>query len=189
MKKALLLSGLLLLLTASASAQQRVVDAIDALLSDPMENRASIGFQLNQYQNDFGAGLSLTSPYLANNKLAFRLRGNVMFLQHPEGSSTTWTPYGNVTAGLIGVSGTIRNFIRLYGEGGFIGLFPSDTFSSESFEFGGYGLFGFEFYMTPRNNYFIEIGGVGSGSSADRLPAAPIYSNGLLISTGFRVHL
>ncbi|MBC8485793.1 MAG: hypothetical protein H8D45_07100, partial [Bacteroidetes bacterium] len=78
-------------------------------------------------------------------------------------------------------------FIRLYGEGGIISLFPSDEFSSEEFVFGGYGLFGFEFYMNSRSNYFIEIGGVGTGATADNITNEPIYSNGLLISTGFRI--
>ena len=51
---------------------------------------------------------------------------------------------------------------------------------------GGYGLFGFEFFMNSRNNYFIEIGGVGTGAVADKVANSPIYSNGLLINVGFR---
>ena len=70
-----------------------------------------------------------------------------------------------------------------------IGLFPSDTFSSKSFELGGYGLFGFEFYMAPRNNFFIEIGGVGIGARTGNIVNEPIYSNGLIIAAGFRIHL
>ncbi|MEO0332135.1 MAG: hypothetical protein AAF223_10680, partial [Bacteroidota bacterium] len=79
------------------------------------------------------------------------------------------------------------DFARLYGEGGIILLLPSDTFSAERTELGGYGLFGFEFYLKNNANYFIEIGGVGTGAQADKVPNKPIYSNGLLISTGFRM--
>ena len=147
----------------------------------------STGLQLNHHQQDLGAGLSLTSPYFTNAKMAVRIRGNIMFHEHIDGGESTWSVYPSVTAGLIGVAGSIQDFIRLYGEGGVTGLFPSSAFSDDDFVFGGYGLFGFEFYMKENNNYFIEIGGIGTGarSSAD---SAPFYSNGLLISTGLRMH-
>jgi formate-dependent phosphoribosylglycinamide formyltransferase (GAR transformylase) len=77
----------------------------------------------------------------------------------------------------------------LYGEGGIILLFPSAIFSTNSSEFGGYGLFGFEFFMHSKMNYFLEIGGVGSGAVADKVIAKPIYSNVLLINLGFRATL
>ena len=151
-----------------------------------ISNEFGMGFHLNQYQNDFGLGLNMTSPYFAHDKIAVRLRGNFMFNEHLNNNETTWTPYSNISLGLIGVAGKVGDFIRLYGEGGIVGLFPSDKFSSEEFVFGGYGLFGFEFYMSSKNNYFIEIGGVGTGATADNITNKPIYSNGLLISTGFR---
>lgn len=172
------LSGLILLACISTASAQGV----------NIGNGTGIGLQINQYQRDFGAGISLTSPYIANDKLAFRLRGSIQFHEHVQNNETTWTPYFNTSLGLVAVSGTVADVIRLYSEGGVVGLFPSDEFSSENFVFGGYGLFGFEFFMSDRNNYFIEIGGVGTGAKADQLPAAPVYSNGLLISTGFRIH-
>lgn len=150
---------------------------------------AGIGIQLNQYQDDFGMGVVLTSPFIANQKLAFRFRGNIMFHEHPEEDETTWTPYTNASAGLIGVAGWVGESIRLYSEGGIIGLFPSPEFSSDDFIFGGYGLFGFEFFMNSGSNYFIEIGGMGTGAKADLVENSPIFSNGLTISTGFRIHL
>ncbi|HEY5825345.1 MAG TPA: hypothetical protein VIT44_13315, partial [Cyclobacteriaceae bacterium] len=64
-----------------------------------------------------------------------------------------------------------------------------DKFSSEQFVFGGYGLFGFEFFMHSSSNYFIELGGIGTGARADKIASQPIYSNGFLISTGFRLNL
>ena len=112
-----------------------------------------------------------------------------MFNENVQDQITTWTPYSNASLGLIGVGGMIGDHVRLYGEGGIVGLFPSSDFSSERFEFGGYGLFGFEFFMNRASNYFIEIGGIGSGAIADRIDNQPIYSNGLIISTGFRIHL
>jgi hypothetical protein len=155
---------------------------------DIISNKFSAGFHLSQYKDDFGFGLNLTSPYIAKNNLAFRLRGNIMFFEHIKDEETTWTPYSNLSIGIIGVGGKVGDFIRLYGEGGAILLFPSEEFSSESMVFGGYGLFGFEFYMNYSFNYFIEIGGIGSGATADKIDNKPIYSNGLSISTGFRAH-
>jgi len=161
------------------------IKAQDSKLSSTI----GIGIQLSQYQQDFGTGVTLTSPYFANQKLAIRARGNLMFHEHLQNEETTWTPYINTTLGVVGKTGNIGDSIRLYGEGGVIGLFPSDEFSSESFEFGGYGLFGFEFYMNPDSNYFIEIGATGTGAKADRVDTQPLYSNGLIISTGFRLYL
>lgn len=145
-----------------------------------------IGGQLTQHQQDFGLGLHLTSPYFANDKIALRLRGNLVWNQHLEDNETTWSPYSNVSFGLTSVSCETGNFIRLYGEGGIMLLFPSDNFSSESSVLGGYGLFGFEFFLNKQSNYFIEIGGVGTGATADKVAEKPIYSNGLLINVGFR---
>lgn len=152
-------------------------------------NNFSIGMQLSQYQQDFGTGITLSSPWFANENMTVRMRGNVMFHEHLQNQETTWTPYLNATLGVAGNTGRVGDYIQLYGESGVIGLFPSDEFSSESFEFGGYGLFGFEFYMNPDSNYFIEIGAVGTGANADKVENDPIYSNGLTISTGFRLHL
>src|SRR4051812_20168847 len=109
----------------------------------PINTGAGFGFQINQYQRDFGLGLNLTSPYFARDKIAVRLRGNLMYNESVQNSLSTWVPYSNVSLGLIGVGGKIGDYIRLYGEGGVIGLLPSDKFSSEQFVFGGYGLFGF----------------------------------------------
>jgi hypothetical protein len=158
-------------------------------LSAQISDKLAIGFQLSQYQRDFGFGLNITSPHFANDKIAVRLRSNLMYNQHPDGLETTWTPYFNLSLGVLGVSTVVNDWIRLYGEGGVLFLFPNDEFSSESLEVGGYGLFGFEFYMAERSNYFIEIGGAGIGAQADEIIQSPIYSNGLIIQVGFRMHL
>lgn len=47
--------------------------------SKELNNGPSFGFQLNQYQKDFGFGLNMTSPFFANKSIAIRLRGNLMF--------------------------------------------------------------------------------------------------------------
>lgn len=145
-----------------------------------------IGYQLVQYQQDFGFGINAVSPYFANKRIGIRLKTNLMYNQNVIDGLSDWTPYGNVSLGVIGVAGKVSERIRLYGEGGFIALLPANEFSSTNFEFGGYGLFGFEFFFNKGGNYFIEIGGVGIGATADKVATQPIYSNGLTISTGIR---
>lgn len=147
------------------------------------------GMQLVEYQNDFGIGLNLTSPYFAYDKIGVRLKGNVMYHQAVIDGRTDWIQYSNFSLGLIGVGGHVTERIRLYGEGGVIAVLPSGLMSDEDATLGGYGIFGFEFFFERFGNYFVEIGGVGSGAVADNLVNEPIYSNGMILSTGFRFFL
>lgn len=152
-------------------------------------NGFGFGFNVNQYQKDFGIGIQIVSPYFASHKIAIRVKSKLMFNETVKDSSTVWNPYSNVSVGLIGVGGMIGESIRLYGEGGMIGLFPSQAFSNKNFVAGGYGQLGFEFFLSNSFNYYIEIGGVGTGAKADKITNKPIYSNGLLLGTGFRIFL
>ncbi len=163
-------------------------------LTTKINDGFSFGFHLNQFKDDFGLGMNITSPTIANS-FAIRLRGNYMYLEHLDFDSPdsegvlTWTPYSNVMLGLAGFSGMVGNHFKLYGEGGLIALFPSTDFSEESSVLGGYGLFGFEFFSSNATSYFFEAGGIGTGANADKIPEKPIYSNGLLLSVGFRYTL
>lgn len=146
-----------------------------------------MGFHLIQNHEDFGLGLNVTSPFLVSNNVAVRLRGNFLWHEHlNDENKTTWSSYSNISLGVIGVGGVVGNFLRLYGEGGFVMLFPSIDFSDESTVFGGYGLFGFEFFMHSHSCYFIEIGGIGTGAKAEKITGEPIYSNGFSVGVGYR---
>lgn len=119
--------------------------------------------------------------------MAVRVKGNLMWNEHLNSNSeTTWSSYSNASLGFVQSVGEIKNFLRVYGEGGAIFLFPSDKFSSKSIQFGGYGLFGFEFFFDQHLNYFLEAGGVGTGAKADKISGKPIYSNGFIINVGVR---
>lgn len=146
-----------------------------------------IGFHLNQYQNDFGMGLNINSPYFWHKRMAIRLRTNLMYLEHLSNEETIWSPYFSTSLGIIGIGGNIGK-IRLYGEGGILLLFPNNAFSSENFLLRSYGNFGFEFFMSKGCNYFIELGGVGGGV-AELIENKPLYGNGFLISVGTRISL
>ena len=157
------------------------------------ENELNSGFgmgaQLVQYQRDFGVGLNFTSPLFAHNSIGIRLKGNIMYNENVVNGSSRWMQYGNLSLGVIGIAGRVNDAIRLYGEGGMIVLFPSSQFSTETVSMGGYGLFGFEFFFSRFGNYFIEIGGIGTGTVADKIATQPIYSNGMSLSTVFRFFL
>jgi len=154
-----------------------------------ISKKLALGYQIGQYQDDFNVGLNVTTPYFANGRMAIRLRGNWVKHQHPdESGEDTWTGYSNISIGLVGVSAEIQDFMRLYGEGGLLLLFPSETIDSKNAVANGFGFFGFEFYAHRSFNYFLEAGG-GGGSVADRLVTRSIYSNGFIIQTGFRFHL
>ncbi|MEL6864464.1 MAG: hypothetical protein AAFP19_08600 [Bacteroidota bacterium] len=152
-------------------------------------NGLALGFQLNEYQQDFGIGLHLISPAFLKDKVAVKARANLQFHQHLDEEESTWTPYANFSLGLVAGRAMLGPFIQVYGEGGGILLIPSDDFSSESTVFGGYGLFGFSFFLHPKAAYFIELGGVGTGARADQIAGQAIYSNGFLLSVGYRVQL
>lgn len=157
---------------------------------EPIKSKFGIGFQLEQIQRDFGLGLNITTPYFFNSKMAIRLKGNYLWHDHLDASlEHTWSPYSNASLGMVYKVGEIKNFIRLYGEGGLITVFPSTNFAAPTTKIGGYGLFGFEFYFHKNFNYFIELGGAGTGAVADRVPGKPIYSNGFIINVGFRTQL
>jgi len=146
-----------------------------------------LGFQLSQYQNDFGIGLSVTSPSFLHEMLAVKARGNLMFFEHLQENETVWTPYANFALGIQSGHSKLGDFIAIYGEGGAIGLFPSSDFSEENIVVGGYGLFGFEFLIADNFNYYIELGGIGVDAVADRIPNKPLYSNGFLINVGWKM--
>ncbi|MEM9052416.1 MAG: hypothetical protein AAGC47_10225 [Bacteroidota bacterium] len=152
------------------------------------QDQFSFGFHLNRIQDEFGFGIGILSPELKFVQIS--AKGNINWLNHlDEEGLETWSECASFQLGLR-THNQVADRIALYAEGGGIGLLPNSDFSSSSFEVGGYGLFGFEFYLTEgikRNPcYFIEIGGAGLGARADKLLSEPIYANGFLVVVGYR---
>lgn len=174
------LSTILILITFKSISYSQDQDNI-------INNGIGIAFNVTQIQKDFGLGLNIVSPYFFQKKMAIRVRGNFIFNENNPDSLVRWTPYSNFSLGFVGVGGMITERIRLYGEGGAICLLPSKELSNKDFVMGGYGLLGFEFFVSKGFNYYLEIGGVGSGARAEKIINKPIYSNGFLIGTGIRV--
>ncbi|MCB0809546.1 MAG: hypothetical protein KDB96_09735 [Flavobacteriales bacterium] len=160
------------------------------------QDRTAIGFQLGQYQRDFAVGAQLSSPYFGGRfHMAVRAQFNVAWLDHldPASLETTWTAYRNGRLGVVFGTPVQGGFFRYYGEAGILVVFPDEAFSTSDNELGGYGLFGFEFLFNEGGlsgrAFFFELGGVGTGANADKVPGNPIYSNGLILNAGVRFHL
>ena len=144
----------------------------------------------------FGAGLlnaggdlgfqgTVTSPWF---RKGAALRAGA-FMQYMKADD--WRPYYGFKAGLVGGSFMATADIRLYGEGGFTFLFPSSHFDDHSFALGGYGHFGFEFFIDRTRTglaYYIELGSNGIGAKADKLPGKPDYVNGFAAAVGLRYY-
>jgi hypothetical protein len=159
-------------------------------------NDLSINATVENYRNDFSLGARITSPYLLWNHLAFTAAAN---LTYREGALDTnpgqsvWIPYGVYRLGVIGTSGLIANDMRFYGHGGFVFILPDKRFSTSKFLWGGFGTFGFEFFVTPAQavpiSYFIELGSNGIKAAADLMVSDPIYVNGFSSTVGLKFYL
>lgn len=191
MRKPLIFMALMLgtFATRQVLAQEQNAESPKQTLTSK-SSRMSLGFNLNQVQTDFGIGISATSPFFLHKNIAVRVSGSIQWLENiPMGSTeSTWGEYNHFRIGIVGVGGTVANSIRLYGEGGFVFVLPNKEFSDKNV-IGGYGLFGFEFFMWEKMNYFIELGSMGTGAVAEKSVGKPKYSNGFMISTGIRVNL
>ncbi|MBN1797491.1 MAG: hypothetical protein JW822_02875 [Spirochaetales bacterium] len=156
-------------------------------------NNLSFSYEIGRLDNDFYIGGTVTSPYFIYNAVAVRAGGGLVFRPGvPDGqSSEEWYTYALGKVGLVGAN-LINEFIRAYGEGGLLFVFPNQEFSSTEFQFGGYGLWGFEFFMSGITNswvsYYIELGGIGTGAIADKMTAHPLYLNGFFTQVGIKIY-
>jgi len=177
---------MLLISVITTNAQQ-----VELKVEKNRSNNLSLGLHLNNFQNDFGQGISVTSPFFANNSIAFKGSFNVAYRDGiVEGDSiSNWYAYSSVQFGTIAVAGKIGESIRAYGSGGVIVLFPNAVFSNHKTQIGGYGLWGFEFILNSRISYYVELGGMGVGARAEKMIGQPIYSNGFLTTVGLHFYL
>lgn len=185
MKRIIIMWATLLLILIGSSSALAQDDAT------PKHSKLSLGYTLYNCHQSFGHGLTLTTPYFLNDRIAVRLSVNQALLEGiPEGKTEyelmTYTAY---KLGLVGVAGMINESIRLYGEGGFIYIIPNSRLS-ENNVLGGYGHFGFEFFMNSNSPvcYFIELGSIGTGARAEKLSGKPLYLNGFATAVGLRFH-
>ncbi|MGB5654881.1 MAG: hypothetical protein WBM56_13720 [Robiginitalea sp.] len=149
-----------------------------------------IGFHLRELAGDFGLGLNLDLP-TPQNWPTIRLAGTWQWQEIPEGTSFDKASYLTLRAGVASKSFQIQERIRAYGEGGLLGVLPSDELSENSFELGGYGLFGFEFFVEQYglSSLFLEVGASSAGNGLETRPGVPSFGTGFWVGAGFRVAL
>ncbi len=147
-----------------------------------------LAYNLSEVQGDFGLGFQAESPRFIHNSLTLKLRANQMFLNYDKGGMNDWTPYWTFGLGAGNNPIPLSNAVSIYGEGGVMLILPHSDFSASKEEWGGYGVFGFNFNISPSFCYFMEAGGIGSGATADRSDNHRIYSNGFIMQVGLKVH-
>jgi hypothetical protein len=178
-------------LVAVAPAQETQEQKAEKTDKPARSSKFSIGFGLETLQDDFGMELALTTPYFANGVMAFRVRGGIAWASGiPEGETKEdWLLYAPVRIAYTVSSAFAADRIRLYSEGGSILIFSIQDVASETYAgAGGYGLFGFEFFANDYVpvTYFIEGGGMGTNSEADKMISDPSLGNGFFVSVGIR---
>lgn len=151
----------------------------------------ALGYNLNNFHRDFGFGLSMTSPYFLHDRVAVRFSVNTSYFDGIPAGQTEyeWMPYSIYKLGLVGVAAVVNDLVRLYGEGGVMYIVPNHRFSEKN-KFGGYGHFGFEFFMDENHplSYFIQLGSVGGGTRAEKIEGKPFYLNDFATTVGLRYH-
>ncbi len=147
--------------------------------------RISVGYGLARAQDEFSLNANLTSPWVLGNHAAIRLWALGLF------HTGSWQPYYGFRFGLIGGSLMETAAIRLYGEGGVLMVIPSSSFDSDTTIWGGYGLFGFEFFAYRPGHglaFYIELGSNGVDARAEKEAGSPMYLNGFETSAGLRYY-
>jgi hypothetical protein len=145
--------------------------------------RFALSVGLADYAGDLAVTASATTPWILDGHAAARASAFLCM------RDTTMTPYYGFRLGLIGGTMLVSADIRLYGEGGALLLVPTSTVDTAPLRFGGYGHFGFEFFVDRArvgSAYFIELGTNGIGARADAETGTPLYMNGFAASVGFR---
>lgn len=156
------------------------------------QNGFGFGWDLSSYSGDFSVGLRLASPRFLHQKLHVEASGGYAWAEGVllGGSEETWAAYGIFRLGLFHSSMIGHLPLRYYGGGGVVLLLPTDKLSSQSTNWGGYGLTGLELFMWHKHRaWFVELGGMGTGAKANQLIGSPIYANGFTIAWGFRHYL
>lgn len=194
MKKLILVFGIGVLANTAMMAQ--IPESIPSTPSAPTAPTGSnrpyhmaVGYHVNSFNNDFGFGIGATSPYFIFNTLAIRGSYNFQKFNYIDTSKFyTTATYKNIKFGLLSSAFIANKSIRLYGEGGVAVLVCPAAITATNTSYGGYGLFGFEFFITRGFSYFIELGAIGTKTRAENVPSIPIFSNGFTASGGLRLY-
>lgn len=146
-----------------------------------------VGYQLNDFSDDFGIGLHVITPrFIGNTHL--RISYDYQWLEYMNNNADDWEPYQQVRVDAISKYPIIEKRLLVYGGGGFVVGFLPSKMSSTSVGITGSGTFGLEMFWSPSFSYFLEMGGTGSVGTSDKLSQNRIIGSGFYSSTGFRIY-
>ncbi|MEM1025500.1 MAG: hypothetical protein AAGD10_13535 [Myxococcota bacterium] len=189
--------------------------AYDPLIDEALAPRRgpALSLGVHRLQNDFGVHGGLSSPWLLDGHLSFRLEGGVAWFEDlralpPDGDPDTFGAlelYGTARALLVAATPIGLASGRLYVAVGPSLLFIDDRLSSDTVSPGVYGVAGVELfagdaYRSSPFSFFFEAGGVAHTATADvenRIGApettdsfvARAIATGFALGAGLRFHL
>lgn len=150
----------------------------------------------SQLPNDLKFGVTANTPFFFGGYAAVRGEADVGLIRGIPVSATlsnsTWSDYYAYKAGIVLTASRRTDVIRPYIESGLICIFPSASFTSDTFAWGIYGLFGFDvIFPGDYSGYFFELGGTGllQGGNASLYTGSQMYGTGLIITMGWRFYL
>jgi hypothetical protein len=153
--------------------------------------RTSVGVQGGHYDMDAGVAIQVTTPLFFSESFSLRFTGAVQWLETYYQRRLDLIPYHSVRTGLV-YNLPMEDRARVYFEAGSFMIFPNKSFSHKELVNGGYGVIGAEFFFYQHSrlvvSYFAEMGFTALDTKAERLQDERSYSNGLLVTTGFRFY-
>jgi len=84
---------------APAASPQALAQASQFEKASASASHISLSFSLQEWGNEFGMGVQITSPWFIHEKVAVRLGGAAVWKQDAH-----WTPYYALRGGLVGAS-------------------------------------------------------------------------------------
>lgn len=182
----LLMTASLLLVSSRAFAREN-----ESQKNVTKKYNASVALSFDDFDDDFGYGLHLVSPYFFNKSLAVKFAYNLIQTEMLlEGSVTNEQfNYNVMKLGLITGGNLLLRKIRAYLEMGGAQVTPDRAMSDDTV-LSFYATFGFEFFTQHIDNlsHFFEVGGVASEAIAEKVVGKPAYMNGGAISVGLRYY-
>lgn len=151
----------------------------------------SLGFELVKFQDDFGFGLQMTSPYFFSNTLGLQVSVAQNYFTDYVSPTTGHNRWEHYQTGRVGIVGgrIVSDLFRLYSYAGALIVRPGNKLSSKDLFLGGYAKFGFEFLSAKSQSLFLEYGLTATNAVAEKISTKPIFVNGHYSAAGIRVYL
>ncbi|MBN1518895.1 MAG: hypothetical protein JW923_02255 [Spirochaetales bacterium] len=164
-----------------------------AVVAQPAPNGLSLGTQLGAWSGSLVFGGGIQSP-LVFNAAAVRAEGMLVLSPVIDGGAEILAPYPAFRVGLAGFAPLAAGVVRLYGVGGVVVAIPHASLSAKAYALGGWGAFGFEFFLPLGNDdsglcYWIELGTNGSGATSEEQTPSTLYLNGFSCQVGMRWYM